>query len=43
MRGRRWASPARAVLDASLGRDLREVRALVTAAVADVWVCPEEL
>jgi hypothetical protein len=43
MRGRRWATPARAVLDASLGRDLREVRALVTAAVADVWVCPEEL
>jgi hypothetical protein len=43
MRGRRWASPARAVLDASVGRDLREVRALVTAAVADVWVCPEEL
>lgn len=43
MRGRRWAEPARAVLDAAAGQDLRAVRALVMAAESDAWVGPEQV
>lgn len=43
MRGRRWADPTRAVYDASFGRTLQDVRALVTAAVSDAWTSAEDL
>lgn len=43
MRGRRWAEPARAVLDAAAGRDLRTVRALVCAAAANSWAGADQV
>lgn len=43
MRGGRWADPTRAVYDASFGRTLQDVRALVTAAVSDAWTSAEDL
>ncbi|TAL12953.1 MAG: hypothetical protein EPN99_16390 [Frankiales bacterium] len=43
MRGRRWVDPTRAVYDASFGRTLQDVRALVTAAVSDAWTSAEDL
>lgn len=43
MRGRRWAGPTRAVYDASFGRTLQDVRALVTAAASDAWTSTEDL
>lgn len=43
MGGRRWARPVRAVRDACTGRPLRDVRALVAAAVGDGWVGSAEL
>lgn len=43
MRGRRWAEPARAVLDAAAGHDLRAVRGLVTASAADSWAGADQV
>ena len=43
MRGRRWAAPARAVIDAAYDQDLRAARAVVSAAVADGWLGVDDL